>query len=95
MAKEIRNAKITSTTLGFEGHGILTWMIHLDYGGVSQGFGGYMLTTAHIKRVLEIARVDRWEDLKGKYVRAESEHHKVHRIGDILKDEWFNPSNNE
>jgi len=40
---EIKNAKITKTTLGHEDHGILTFYIHLDYGGSGQGFGGYAL----------------------------------------------------
>lgn len=38
---EIKNAKITSTMLGVEDHGILTCFLHLDYGGTGQGFGGW------------------------------------------------------
>ncbi len=38
---EIVNARIDSTMLGIEGHGIMTCMIGLDYGGSHQGFGGY------------------------------------------------------
>lgn len=38
---EIVNARIDSTTLGLEGHGIMSAMIGLDYGGYHQGFGGY------------------------------------------------------
>jgi len=37
------NARIKSTMLGVEDHGILTAYIHLDYGGSGQGFGGYAL----------------------------------------------------
>jgi len=40
---EIRNAKITGTTLGYEDHGILTCFLHLDYGDSGQGFGGWTL----------------------------------------------------
>lgn len=40
---EIRNAKITRTSLGIEDHGILTCVLHLDYGGSSQGAGNYSL----------------------------------------------------
>ena len=42
----ILNAKIKSTMLGYEDHGILTFMLYLDCGdGTSQGFGGYQLDT--------------------------------------------------
>lgn len=36
-------AKITSTSLGYEDHGILTAMLTVDYGGSGQGIGGYSL----------------------------------------------------
>ena len=42
---EIKNAKITGTMLGIEDHGIMTFMLHLDYGGSGQGAGGYCLDT--------------------------------------------------
>lgn len=35
------NAKIESTMLGLEDHGIMTAYLNLDYGGSGQGFGGY------------------------------------------------------
>ena len=104
--REIKNAKISGTMLGLEDHGIMTCMLYLDYGGSSQGFGGYgfdeyykkidkRLGTAwgmeFIKRVLEICDSEKWEDLKGKYVRADSEFGCVHRIGHITKDIWFDP----
>ena len=37
----IINAKIESTMLGVEDHGILSCMIHLSWQGAGQGFGGY------------------------------------------------------
>ena len=43
MEAVIRNAVIESTHLGWEDHGILTCYLYLDYGGSSQGFGGYAL----------------------------------------------------
>jgi len=38
---EIKNAIIESTHLGNESHGIFSSMLHLNYGGLCQGFGGY------------------------------------------------------
>jgi hypothetical protein len=39
----ILNARISSTSLGSEDHGIFTAWIYLDYGSSGQGFGGYAL----------------------------------------------------
>ena len=84
----IMNAKIAGTTLGYEGHGMLTAFIYLDYGGSQQGFGGYRLDAydkeekkevptkycgAWIAGILKAVGVDKWEDLEGKYVRVERE----------------------
>jgi hypothetical protein len=44
-----------------------------------------------IARILDTVGVDRWEDLPGKHIRVKSEHNKVHAIGHIIKDKWFNP----
>jgi len=38
-----KNAKIESTNLGIEDHGILTYYLMLDFGGSGQGFGGWCL----------------------------------------------------
>lgn len=38
-----RIAKITDTFLGWEGHGIFTVILTLDYGGSCQGAGAYAL----------------------------------------------------
>lgn len=43
METEIKNAKIESTMLGNEDHGIMSFYLYLDYGGAGQGFGGYCL----------------------------------------------------
>lgn len=40
---EIRNAKITGTKLGREDHGIMTFMIYVEFGGCGCGIGGYAL----------------------------------------------------
>ena len=100
---EIKNAIIKSTSLSKEDHGILSIWLHLDYGGSGQGFGGYSLyspnfrpypnITGHfIWRCLEIAGVESWDKLPGKSIRVEANYEKVIRIGNILKDDWFNPT---
>lgn len=84
----------------------LTMHVMLNYGGSGQGFGGYLLYApegwaAHnnpgnfcghfIWRVLEIAGVDDLAQLPGKTIRVRSEHSKVHAIGHIVENKWFNP----
>lgn len=106
MEAEIKNAVIAKATLGRCDHGGLDAWLHLDYGGGGQGFGGYALylppgfkhhsiesCAGHfIWRVLEIAGVETWEQLKGKTIRAKATWDKVEAIGHIVKDDWFNPS---
>lgn len=43
MSTEVKNAKINSTMLGMEDHGIMSFYLYLDYGGGGQGAGGYCL----------------------------------------------------
>jgi hypothetical protein len=98
---EIRNAIIKSATLSSEDHGILSSYLHLDYGGMGQGFGGYCLFNPNFKskaaaglwiwRCLEIADVTEWSKLPGRTIRAQGDVNKIHRIGHILKDVWFDP----
>ena len=99
-----KNAVITSARITNDDHGVLSAWLMLDYGGSGgQGFGGYALyyprldTQANyagrfIWRVLEIAGVEKWSDLEGRSIRVKAEHSKVHAIGHILRDDWFNPS---
>lgn len=97
----IINAEIVSTLLGYEGHGILTYMIYFGYDGHStQGIGGYALgkeyTTKVIEGLLKTLDVESWEKLKGTYVRIEKENGgngKILKIGHLLKDKWFDPAN--
>lgn len=103
---ESKNALITGTSLGNESHGIFTVSLTLEYGIGCQCFGGYAMDDydkrkkkrlgtaygmAFIMRVLEIAGVDSWEKLKGKYIRVEATHSEVIGIGHITKDDWFYP----
>ena len=39
----------------------------------------------------DISKAKKWEDLPGKYARVKATHNKVLAIGNILKDEWFDP----
>ena len=91
MEIETRNAIIENTMLGFEDHGIFTCFIELDYGGISQSFGGYSIKDDFIEQVLKTLRLDKWEDLKGQKIRAKTTNTKVHAIGHFLEDRWFNP----
>lgn len=82
----ISNARIKSTMLGREDHGIMTFMIYIDACDFSCGIGGFCLdeynhdTKARIFRaesmeaiseILDVVGVDKWEDLPGKYIRFE------------------------
>jgi hypothetical protein len=96
---EVKNAKIDSTTLGFEDHGIFTAFLHLNYGGSAQGFGGYsyqgLMSYKFLDGVLKTVGVDNWEDLPGKYIRVKCTRTKVVEIGNIIEDKWFNPEEGE
>lgn len=105
---ETKNAIITGAEIMNDDHGVLSAWIYLDYGEIAQGFGGYSLYlpksfTHHnpkgpnyaghfIWRVMEVAGVEKWSQLKGKTIRVQCEHSKVHAIGHIVKEDWFNPS---
>lgn len=104
---EFRNAKITGTTLGYEEHGIFTCFLYLDYGEMSQGFGGYVLESTQsenektleadygikfITSILKTVGVDSWEKLVGEHIRVQLDQNKIYRIGNILEEKWFNPS---
>jgi hypothetical protein len=103
---ETKNAIIESASLSTGDRGFLDCWLALDYGGSGQGFGGYVLylpksyshhelksVAGHfIFRVLEIAGVESWDKLKGRTIRVKCEHSKVHAIGHIVRDDWFNPS---
>lgn len=94
---------IVAATISTADHGVLTASVTLNYGDSAQAFGGHALYVPRrvlqanyaghfIWRVLEIAGVTLWSDLVGKTVRARCEHAKVHAIGHIVKDDWFDPS---
>lgn len=104
---EIRNAIIESVTITSADHGVLSAWLYLDYGGAGQGFGGHALylpeSFKHHKkgmsyaghflfRCMEIAGVEKWENIKGKTIRVKCNHSNVQAIGHIVKEDWFDPS---
>lgn len=103
---EIKNAVIESAEITFTDRGILDCWLHLEYGGMGQRFGGYalylpksfnhhqVLSVAghHIFRIMEIAGVEKWSQLKGRTIRVEGSWTEIKRIGHIVKDDWYCPS---
>jgi len=102
---DIRNAIIESASITSDDHGLLSSWLMLDFGGCGQGFGGYALYipksfTHHelksvaghfIWRVMEVAGVYSWENLKGKTIRVKSDGELIQAIGHIIKEDWFCP----
>lgn len=85
--EEILNAKITSVSLSMADHGCLTFWITLDGGGWGVSVGGYAIGHGYLgadnfdacadgleamMRIMNVVGVERWEDLKDKYVRVKS-----------------------
>ena len=104
---EIKNAVIESTFLGREDHGIMTFFINIRFGATCCGVGMYALdgydketksrvfsakSMEAISKVLEVVGVDKWEDLKGKYIRFKDNGWgtTIDEIGNIIEDKWFN-----
>jgi len=102
---EIKNAIIKSVSITTE-HGLLDVYIHLNYGGLCQSFGGWVLYLPksfdhhelksvaghHIFRCMEIAGVTSWDQMAGKTIRVKCSWDKVNAIGHIVKDDWYNPT---
>ena len=103
---KIENCQIASTHLGSEDHGILTCFLSLKGDGWGVGFGGYALDTYNkelnkriptakgfgaIKAIMDTLEVEKWEDIPGTYIRAETEGWggKCKKIGHLMKDKWF------
>lgn len=83
---QIKNAIITKTGLGFEGHGFMTCWLELNCGGFFKTFGGYRLDmwqkeqgrsvgTAYglefIMGILRALDVESWEKLVGEKIRVQ------------------------
>ena len=80
-----RIGKIESTMLGTEKHGIMSFDLVFDFGGIGQVFGGYCLDTYDeeqktrvatiagmdlIMGILKACGIEKWEDIKGKIMYA-------------------------
>lgn len=90
----IENAKIESTMLGYEDHGIPTSFLNLKFGSSNQGFGGYDLrsTSAMLKwvlGVLNVLGVNEWSKVTGQVCRVRREDGRIIAIGHIIDDLWF------
>lgn len=104
---EIKNVKITNVSLTMADHGCLTFYLTLEGDGWGVNYGGYCIGfgflgsdsfTAEngsglvaIMRIMDTVGVERWEDLKGKYIRIVDEGwgSSVKKIGNIIEDKWF------
>ena len=104
--EEILNAKITDVTISMADHGCLTFYVTLNGGGWGVSIGGYAIGHGYLgsdsfegcgdgleamMRIMDTVGVERWEDLKGKYVRVKSDGwgHTINVIGNVLEDKWF------
>lgn len=103
---EIKNGKITDVSLTMADHGVLTFYLTIEGNGIGFCYGGYVLGHGYlgsknfdssakgleaIMRIMDTVGVDRWEDLKNKYIRYEDNGlgSIVHKIGNIIQDKWF------
>jgi hypothetical protein len=102
----ITNAKITDTSIGYHDgrYGIPVITISLAWEGSGQSWQftldsfneeldervGSAFTHDSIFSILEVVEVEKWEDLKGKYVRlyAPYEYDYIRGIGNIIYDKW-------
>ena len=103
---EIVNARITDTKLGYQDHNIFTCELCLQGDGWGCWYGGYALDNYSkelnkriatkqgfqaIIELMETLEVRSWEDLKGQYIRIESQGWggRATKIGHLIKDKWF------
>lgn len=102
----IENAKITSVDLSMEDHGCLALWIILEGNGWGCGFGGRCIGkgylgakefigskkgTEEIMRIMDVVGVSKFNDMKGRYVRVETNGWggTIKKIGNIIEDKWF------
>lgn len=102
----IENALIEKVDLSMADHGCLTLAMTLQGGGWGVVYGGYCLGKGYldaeefsgsaagiesIMRIMDVVGVERFQDLKGKYVRVALKGWggSVKIIGNIIRDKWF------
>ena len=106
--RKIVKAKIISTQLRINDHGIMDLWIYLEWNGDQQEIGGWCLGVMEketrerigwspamiaIRKILEVVGVSWWEDLQGKLVRLKIVDCRTPPIiGNITNDEWFDLS---
>jgi len=107
MDKKTCNAKITNVSLSMADHGCLAFGLTLDGGAFCCVYGGYCLGHGYLgakefdgspkglerlMRIMDTVGVERWEDLKDKYIRFVDDGwgSTVTTIGHITENKWFN-----
>lgn len=89
---KIKNAQIVDTMLGFEDHGIFTFYITIKFDCFTCAIGGYNYVYLNdpmiIPKILKTVGVNKWEDLKGQYIRIVDEP-KITKIGNIIYEQWL------
>lgn len=106
MEGKIANAKITHVSLSMADHGCLTYGLTLESGGTGCVYGGYCIGHGYLgakefsasangleamMRIMNVVGVERWEDLKGCYIRFVDPGWGgvISTIGNIIEDKWF------
>lgn len=102
----VENAIIEKVDLSMADYGCLTLAMTLKGDGWGVTYGGYYLGKGYLgaeefngsaagmeylMRIMDTVGVERFQDLKGKYVRVTTKGWggQVKIIGNILKDKWF------
>ena len=98
---ETRNAMIEEVRITSKDIGCLTIQMTLDLGTCNQGINGYILYSPNkedrqesevagrfIWRLMAIAEVSEWSDLKGKMIRIRGDMYGIEAVGHILREDW-------
>ncbi|MBO7211917.1 MAG: hypothetical protein J6V44_13085 [Methanobrevibacter sp.] len=103
----IENACIKDVSISMADHGVLTYGITLEGYGWGCVYGGRCIGHGYLgakkfdgcgngleamMRIMDIVGVEKWEYLKGKYIRVASKGlgDTIDIIGNIIDDKWFN-----